>query len=143
MFWAAALASVGLLVLITCSSTRRSVLKENLWTAALRSKQHIAHHNVGLATTLREACPEDTPGCRRSHMSQKGIYKFSDAGWHQVLTQPRNYVYDYFTDMSSQADGLDKMVHYVKNSQKLLTAQVHGNGCHSAQGPCTASQNRT
>eukprot|EP00960_Hanusia_phi_P066176 766331-Hanusia_phi.AAC.5 len=34
------------------------------------------------------------------------------------------------------------MVHYVKNSQKLLTAQVHGGGCHSAQGPCSA-QNRT
>eukprot|EP00960_Hanusia_phi_P060708 764588-Hanusia_phi.AAC.4 len=35
------------------------------------------------------------------------------------------------------------MVHYVKNSQKLLTAQVHGSGCHSAQGPCSPGQNRT
>jgi len=47
-------------------------------------------------------CPEDTPGCAKSHQADRHIVLASDR-------RPRNYVYNYFTDEGDAAKDVTKV----------------------------------
>ena len=50
-----------------------------------------------------EHCPEDTPGCSKSHQADHRVVLASDR-------RPRNYVYNFFTDEDDASKDVTKVI---------------------------------
>jgi len=104
-------------VQVSASGQLLPVGGKSLWDTALSSEpQRLKKlHQVDFHHMPNEHCPEDTPGCSKSHQADHRVVLASDR-------RPRNYVYNFFTDEDDASKDVtkDRMVKYVHPPKQAL-----------------------